>query len=149
MSLDWLISHWSSILGDFGIIAGLFFSGLGFWTEARVRRAHTVVEITKQHRELWMHFDEHPELAGLFDSKSDMAARQLTSQEAHFVSFLLNHLRGTFYARSARTYIQPECLREDIRDFFSYPAPRAAWKKVKRYHDAKFVAFVEENLMGT
>lgn len=139
----WLIEHWSGVLGDIGIVAGLFFSGLGFWTEARVRRAQTAMEVTKHHRELWMYFDEHPELQALFDEERDMVARPLTGTEAHFVSFLLNHIRATFYDRKAGIYVQPECFEMDVRDVFSLPAFRVAWLRTKKYHDAKFVAFVE------
>lgn len=141
--LPWLAEHWSAILGDTGIIAGLFFSGLGFWTETRVRRAQTAMEITKHHRELWMYYDDHPEIHALFDEDRDMAARPLTGKEAHFVSFLLNHIRATFYDRNAGIYVQPECLDLDIRVTFSCPAPRLAWEQTKKYHDAKFVAFID------
>jgi hypothetical protein len=109
----------------------------------RVRRAQTAMEITKHHREIWMYYDEHPEIHTLFDRDRDMIARPLTGQEAHFVTFLLNHIRVTFYDRNAGIYVQPQALNLDIRMTFSYPGPRDVWRRVKKYHDAKFVAFID------
>lgn len=140
---SWLIDHWSGLLSDIGIIAGLLFSGLGFWNDVRVRRAQTSMDIYKLHRDLWMYFDDHAELHGLFDEERDMAVRPLTAKEAHFVSFLLNHIRATFYDRKAGIYAQPECFEKDVREVFSYPAFRFAWSKAKKYHDAKFVALID------
>lgn len=116
--------------------------------EARVRRAETIVEITKQHRELWNYHDDHPELSALLEKDRDMTAVPLTEREGRFVNSLLLHLRGTFYGRKAGIYPQPECLRDDIRGFFSLPAPRAAWTTLRRTHDAKFVAFVDRAFEG-
>lgn len=93
-----------------------------------------------------MYFDQHPELAPLFDAKRDIAVRPLADEEVHFVNFLLNHLRATFYARSGGIFIQPECLSDDVRSFLSFPAPKAAWDMLKKSHEPKFVAFVESNL---
>jgi hypothetical protein len=143
--VPWIIQHWPGIIENAGVIGGLLFTGLAFRIDARVRRAETLIEINKQHRELWMHFDERPKLAGLFDPKRDLSARPLLDDEVRFVNFLLNHLRATFYARSAGIYVQPERLADDIRGLFSLPAPRAAWDKLKQSHDRKFVAFVEGN----
>lgn len=138
--------HWSSILSDVGIIAGLFFSGLGFWRDARVRRAQTLLEITKLHRELWSRFDERPELAGLFDKSRDLVARPMTSEEVRFANFLFLHIRAAYHAEKAKIYSQPDRLKEDLREIFSYPGPRSAWAKLRPFHDRDFVAFLEKNL---
>jgi len=141
----WLTAHWAELTESAGIVGGLLFSGFGFLREARARRAETLVEITKQHRELWNYFDDRRDLSPLFDDKREMAMSPLTTSEIRFVNSLVLHLRATFYARKAGIYVQPECLSEDIRGFFSYPAPRAAWEKLRRTHDGKFVVFVERS----
>ena len=146
MSWDWLTAHWSGILGDTGIIAGLLFSGVGFWRDAKVRRAQTLIEITKLHRELWTHYEARPELAGLFDKARDLVARPLTSEEVRFANFLFLHIRGTYHAGKAGIYVQPEKVREDINAIFSYPAPRIAWNRLRRFHDRDFVEFMENRL---
>jgi hypothetical protein len=142
---NWIAGHWQEIIESTGIIGGLFFNGLSLRIDARVRRAGTIVEITKQHRELWAYFEERPNLSPLFDRKRDLTVHPLADDEVHFVNLVLNHLRATFYAATAHIFIQPECLSEDIRDFLSYPGPLAAWKRLRPMHDQKFVAFIERN----
>ncbi len=139
----WGATHWEAFLGAAGIIGGLFFSGLGYWTDARARRAQTVVEITKLHRELWMEFIDREELASLFDQTRNMTARPLTPNESRFANMLFLHIRATFYAERARIYVRPEHLREDIQEIFSHPAPLAAWKDMRHLHDRDFIAFIE------
>lgn len=147
-AMQWLIGHWSGFIESTGIVAGLVFTGISLRIDARVRRAETVIEITKQHRELWQHFHERSSLAGLFDRKRDLEKVPLTAEEIHFINSLLNHLRATFYARVANIFVQPECLSEDIREFLSYPAAKAAWEAQKKSHEPKFVAFVDQNAAG-
>ncbi len=142
----WTIERWKEIFEIGGTLAALLFTGVALHIDARVRRAQTIIEITKQHRELWVHFYDRPGLAGLLDKKRDMAAHPLADEEVHFVNFLLNHLRATFYARIAGIFVQPECLKDDIGEFFSFPATRAAWERQKGSHEPKFVAFVEANM---
>lgn len=139
----WLLGHWSAVLGNIGIVAGLVFSGFGFWRDARVRRAQTLIEITKLHRELWMFYAEHPEFAGLFDANRDMVACPLTDMEVRFANFLFLHLHGTYRAEKVGSYKQPTRLREDLREIFSHPATAAAWTKMRHLHDSDFVAYIE------
>lgn len=143
LSLSWDIHRWKEILEVGGTAAAILFTGLALRVDARVRRAETLIELNKQHRELWMAFLEKPSLAGLMDAKRDMSAHPLTDEEVRFTNFLVNHLRVTFYADKAGVYIQPQKLGKDIREFFALPAAASAWEKVKASYDDKFVAFVE------
>jgi hypothetical protein len=146
---DWLVVH-KDIIDATGILGGLFFGGLGTFfagivllIDARVRRAETLIEITKQHRELWMYFDEHAGLAQLFDKKRDMRPHPLADEEVRFANFLFLHLRASYGAKRARIHVLPEHAEDDWRDIFTYPAIVAAWENVKHLHDRKFVALVE------
>lgn len=141
--MDWIASHFSEVLGDVGIIGSLVFAGFGYWTDARVRRGETLLEITKQHRDLWMYYDEHPELTGLFDPQRDMRTHPLSDEEARFANFLFLHLRASYGAKRARIHILPEHVAEDWRAIFSNPAIRVAWDRMKNLHDRQFVAVVE------
>lgn len=143
----WL-REYSDVLQSIGIIGGLVFSGLGLRKDAQARRAETLIEVTRQHRELWTHYENTPELADLFDQERDLKSKALTEREARFVDFVANHIRATFYARAAGIYVQPQRLKEDVRSLFSYPAVRAAWQISKQYHDDKFVAFIEKALVA-
>ncbi|HVT27124.1 MAG TPA: hypothetical protein VHE81_03815 [Lacipirellulaceae bacterium] len=143
---SWGIERWRGLFEIVGPIAALFFTALALHIDARVRRAETIIEITKQHRELWMYFYERPSLSRLLDKDRDLTVHPLADEEVHFVNFLVNHLRASFYARIAGIFAQPECVSEDIRSFFAHPAARAAWEVQKRSHEPKFVAFIEANM---
>jgi hypothetical protein len=45
MSWDWLTPQLSAALGDLGIVAGLFYTGFGFWRDARIRRAEIIAHV--------------------------------------------------------------------------------------------------------
>lgn len=143
---SWNIERWRSIFETVGSLAAICFTALALVVDVLVRKAQTNIELTKQHREIWDYYYEHPELHGLAVSKRDLADKPLSGHETYFVTKVLNHLRSTYYARKAWIFTQPECLQEDINSFFSLPAPLAAWQHVKKYHDTKFVAFVERNM---
>jgi len=147
--INWLIAR-KDVIDVAGILGGLlfgglgtFFAGLAFFTDARVRRAQTLIEITKQHRELWMYFDEHPKLARLFDKNRDMAVHPLADEEVRFANFLFLHLRATYGAKRASIHVLPDEMDDDWRLIFSYPAIIAAWERVKPFHDRRIVALVE------
>jgi hypothetical protein len=142
--IGWFATHWSAILGDIGIIAGLLFSGLGFWRDVRVRRAETLLEITKQHRELWNYYGEHPELHGLFDPKRVMERQPLTTGELRFANSLFLHLCANYGARQAGIHVMPDHVADDWREIFGHLAMAEAWLRMRHLHDRKFAKVVEE-----
>lgn len=144
----WSIERWREIFELVGTPAALLFTGLALRIDARVRRAQTLLEITKQHRDLWSQFDERPELAGLFARERDMGARPLTDKEARFANFLFLHLRAAHGAHRGRIYAMPEHVAEDWREIFQAPAVVAAWERIKHLHDRRFVALVERYRSG-
>lgn len=142
--LQWITEHWDKILQNVGIVSGLLVASITFHIDAKVRRAETLFKMNEHHRELWMHFYSHPELAGILDEKRDVVTRPPTSEEVHFVNFLFLHLRSSFYARKAGIYsVQPDRLREDVRALFRFPVPRFVWDELRPGQDEKFASFVE------
>ena len=142
--LGWVAENWS--LERVGIVVSLFYAGLGSSRAARAIRAEMNFKITEQHHKIWSEIRTSPEWLTLKDRTRDLAAHPLTDEEVLCVNFLINHLRSTFYAHRAGIYVQPAALKEDISDFLSYPAIRAAWDELKSNHDLKFVRFVQRNL---
>lgn len=140
---SWNIDRWKELFEIVGTPCALLFTGLALRIDARVRRAETLMEITKQHRELWIYYDEHPSLARLFDKDRDMAVHPLTDAEARFANFLFLHLRASYGAKTARIHVLPEHVDDDWREIFRHPAVRVAWDRVKHLHDRRFVSLVE------
>ncbi len=146
---EWLVAQKDTIEVA-GILCGMLFGGMGTFfagivllIDRRDRRAETLIEITKQHRELWMYYDEHPSLAGLFDKDRDMRAHPLADEEVRFANFLFLHFRATYYAKRASIHVLPDEVEDDWRAIFSHPGIAAAWEKVKHLHDHRIVALVE------
>ncbi len=137
--IEWLAAHWDGIT----IGGGLIYTGASLWAHVRARRADTAIEVNKQHRELWIYYEERPELHGLKDMARDMAANPLAPEERRFAGFLFNHLAVTVRASRAGVLAQPERLREDIRALLAYPALGYAWRDAAKFHDRRFAAFVE------
>lgn len=140
---SWTIERWKEVFEVGGTIAALLFTGVALHIDARTRRAQTLMEVTKQHRELWMYYDEHPGLARLFEKQRDMAVHPLTDEEARFANFLFLHFRASYGAKTARIHSLPEHVADDWREIFTHPAIRVAWEKVRHLHDRKFVVLVE------
>jgi hypothetical protein len=140
---SWNIERWKGMLEVGGTIGALLFTGIALHIDARARRAQTLIEITKQHRELWIYFDERPELARLFDEKRNLVTEPLTDTEIRFANFLFLHLRASYGAKRAGIHVLPDHVEDDWREIFTHPAVGAAWEKMKHLHDCKFVALVE------
>ncbi len=123
------MDRWRELFEISGPIGALLFTGIALRIDSRVRRPQTLIEIIKQHRELWVYFDEHPKLAGLFDTNRDMSAHPLTDEEVRFANFLFLHLRASYGAKKPIIHVLPEHVDEDWRGIFTHPAVGAAWHR--------------------
>lgn len=139
---SWLVGH-SELIATVGVIAALLFTGNQQRVDTRVRRAETRLEITAQHRDLWTYLRGDSRYAGMFDKSRNLQTNPVSDDEVFGVNLVLLHLRASLAARSAGIFTEPECLKEDMREFLTYPVRAAAWEQLKRYQDAKFVRFVE------
>lgn len=143
---SWLLAHGSDILGDLGIIAGLLFSGLGFWNDRRARRAQTVIDFTKSHRDLWSLVKARPAGATIEATSRDLVTVPRTDEETETVNLVVLHLHSAYRAGKAGIYDLPENLTEEIREYFSLPVVRDAWDELRKAHDRDFVRFIDRAL---
>ena len=138
---------WDSVsLTDLATIIGLFFGGFGLFLNAIERRSSNLIEITKQHRELWTWIRSDPKSKRLFDAQADVENQKVTEDERWAVNLVILHLFANYRAAKAGFYKLPERIGLDIRTFFSRPVPNAAWNSSKQFHDTAFVRFVEGEL---
>jgi hypothetical protein len=129
-----------------GIISGLFFTGLSYWSNAKTQRVANLLDITKQHRDLWTNLFSNPELERVLNPSADVEKQPMTAAEELFVNLVVTHLATAHRTGHAQLVATPEKLREDIASFFSMPIPHAAWKNLKNFQDVSFIAFIEEHL---
>ena len=140
---NWLGQHALQIIEKGGIITGLFFTGFALRADLRSRHADILMRLTENHRSLWIYHDEHSGLKRIFQTKVDLTAAPVTAQESRFIQYFINHVVVTFRARKLGLYTSPEQLETDLREFFSYPIPHAAWEKLRRYQDRDFAEFIQ------
>jgi hypothetical protein len=76
----------------------------------------------------------------------DLNKEPISDEEWLFVKMLILHLDTVRRAIKARMFVKIEGLREDVRDLFALPIPKAVWEKIKPFQDKDFVAFIEDCL---
>lgn len=142
----WFFDQGGQLIESVGIIVSLCFAGIAFLADARTRKADILIRITEGHRNIWSYFDQNPELVRIFKTDVDLNTNPPTTKELRFVQFVINHLIITFKTKKLRIYDQPEGLEQDIQGFFSLPIPREVWKRVRRFQDSDFIAFMESSI---
>jgi len=143
--LAWVGDNWFNVIQSGGIIAGLLVSAAALRLDANARRVGNLLDVTKNHREIWTYLYARPELSRVLDASADLKRVPITAEEELFVNLLVLHLNSAYQATKRGVYVKPEGLRKDIQTFFSLPIPRAVWEKAKLLQDEDFVRFVESN----
>lgn len=136
------MSAWFPIVQTAGIIGGLVFSGLALRTATRSSRTANLIQITAAHRDIWRHYEEHPELAQLFDDTR--SGSDASEAERLFVSQLILHLAATYEAARSGALVPLEGLALDVRHVFRLPVPFSIWQELRPYQNRAFVKFVDD-----
>jgi hypothetical protein len=141
--LLWIGKTWFDLVQSLGIIAGLLFTSATFRRDARERRVANLIEITKQHREIWAELFRQPGLARVLDIEVDLVQAPVTREEEVFIRLLILHLNSVYEAMKNGVFMKPDGLRKDIRRFFTRPVARTVWERMRPLQDIQFVRFVE------
>jgi hypothetical protein len=140
---NWLAEHWFDLIQTLGVVGGLLFTSHALRRDEKARRVSNLIELTRQHRELWMRLLEQSELFRILHPDANLLKKPMTEKEERFVRFLILHLNAFYQAIKADFLDQPAGLRADIKTFFALPIPQAVWKGMKPFCDGDFVEFVE------
>ena len=141
--LNWSAEHWVELFQTYGIIVGNIFTIAALVLDRRTRRITNLIEINKDHREIWSELYKRPELIRISEIDVDLSTSPIKPEENLFISLLILHLNCAYQAMKNDLYTEPEGMREDIRQFFSRPMAIAVWDKLKVFQDKDFVKFVE------
>jgi hypothetical protein len=141
--LHWVDGNWFTLLQSLGIAGGLLFTAASHRLDAKARRTANLIEITKEHREIWTELYSRPELARISDASVDLEATPITSEEELFIGLLIFHLNSAYHAMRNGLYMKPDGLEKDVAQFFSRPIPRAIWERVRTFQDAELIRFVD------
>lgn len=142
----WLRSNCLQLVECIGIIASLLITGYTLHISSQTTRINNLLLITQYHRELWSTLFTKPELQRVLDPSPDLAANGITEDERLFTLLLILHLSASFEASRAGELIPLDGLRNDMKDFFRLPIPRAVWERQRPYQNNAFVAFVESTI---
>jgi hypothetical protein len=143
---QWIGEHWFDLIQSVGIIASLLFSAYTTRKDERARRIGNLIAVNDEYRHIWREFYGQPRLSRVLKHDVDLNKEPISDEEWLFVKMLILHLDTVRRAIKARMFVKIEGLREDVRDLFALPIPKAVWEKIKPFQDKDFVAFIEDCL---
>lgn len=140
--LRWLEGNWFQALQATGIAAGLLFSGLSFRQNIRMNRAQTLINLTAQHRSIWMKAFDLPELRQVLDP-TPLKRKKVTAQEQLFVDMIIHHVTTMLDASRRKMIRMDPGMAIDLKEFFSLPIPRKVWEDAKRFRDPRVLKYID------
>ena len=146
--LHWGIEHWSELLQNISIVAGLLFTAFSLRSETKARRTDNLMTITKHHREIWSELYQRPGLARVIEPQVNLEHAPLTREERLFLRFLILHINSVHRARKYGVLPELEGFERDVGALLSLPLPKQVWEEMKSLQNESFVRFVEACLAG-
>jgi hypothetical protein len=140
----WVTEHAFNLLEAAGIIGSLVFTSVSLRAETKTRKVSNLLTLTANHREIWREFFDRPELARVLDASLDAKRITITPEELEFVNLVIIHTSTMYEALKGKLVVKQEGLPRDVGVFLSLPIPNAVWNKMKQFHNADFVRFVEK-----
>jgi len=139
----WLGQNWFVLLQTVGIVASLLFTAIAFRQDILERQLLNLLHITDRHRDIWRELYQKPDLWRVVDPAANPRRRPVTDREELFVTLIILHLVTVHRAIKQGLVSRLGGVRQDIRDFFTLPLPKAVWQKISPLHEPDFVRFVE------
>lgn len=124
-------------------------SGTELFTRRRERIYQSITNriiFTQRHSELWRRHASNPDLHRVKRENVDLSITPVTLKENQFVTEVINHFSDCFEAHTRGVFNMPEAISFDIKTFFALPIPEVVWSTNQKFHDRKFIAFVERHL---
>lgn len=133
---------WFTLVQTTGIIASFLFTAY----ELRRTRVSTItaneIRLIELHRDLWRMTIDEPSLMRPFAHDLKPEELTLSMSENRFVNLLFLHISGAFRLSEAGEVRRTGDFRGDLKQLLSRPAIRTFWEENQRFHDERFVAFV-------
>src|SRR5258708_34623885 len=95
--MGWMAGNWLPFLQGIGIVGGLLFTAVSFRHNTRVHRAQTLINITQQHRAIWLKAFDVPRLRRVL-SVTPIQGRAISFEERLFVNLIVLHLSSALFA---------------------------------------------------
>ena len=102
-----IADNWFALFQTIGILAGLAFTSRALRMDARTRKAQMLVEITEQHRSIWLQMLQHPSLKRILRENADLSGKPPTVEETLFVNLILLHFASVMNAVRQKAMPEP------------------------------------------
>jgi hypothetical protein len=140
---SWFAANWFSLFQTLAIVGALFFNAYSLLLNSRIRKVDTLINITQQHRAIWLKFLESPGLKRINKASLDLTKHPVNDEEMIFVNLIILHLATVLIAVSKGILPKPAGLDVDVADLFSLPIPHAVWNQTKTFRDPETIRYVE------
>ena len=112
-------------------------------TNAKSRRVQLLINLTEQHRSLWLRPFENPGLHRILEEKVNLEKNPPTLEEKIFLNLVFLHLSTVVQAFREETIEKPDGIEADLRELLKLPLPQYVWMKSRQYRDHEINDFVE------
>jgi hypothetical protein len=147
--IHWLhyLDAYEGYIATIGVIVSLLFTAHTVRSETKTRRISNLLQITSNHREIWLEYLTNPKLSRIKNVAPDVIKQPITDAERIFINEIILHVNSVFYTNRIHLVTEyDESLRRDIADFFKLPIPKSVWHTNKQFQNAAFVDFMESIL---
>ena len=143
---DFLKEYWFELIQSIAIFFTLIVSLYTIKTNTKTIQAHTILEITISHRDLWGHIYSNKKHGRVLSEKPNLKMKPPTEDEILFANMLLLHIQVSYLNISSKSVKKVQGFVEDIKEVLSFPIPNMVWNQNKFFYDKKFVKYVEKNI---
>lgn len=140
---NWLATNWFPLIESAGIMASLLLSAMAFRTSSKVRQTEVTLALAGAHREIWRMLQADDSLSRILDPKADIEKTPPTPGEEGFVLSVMHHLSAGVQAIQEGSISLPVGFEADIREFFSFPVPKAVAAAALPYQSPAFQRFLK------
>jgi len=144
--LSWITDNWKDVVTVLGSLVGGWIAVAAFQRNRERDIKEDQNALSKAHENLWSNVRDKPELRRVLLTEVDLGKKPLTTQEEVFLNLVFVHFERGWEAAKTNKILTMEAYTADVRGFFALPLPRAAWEKIKKTHNPKFVRFVDKAL---
>jgi hypothetical protein len=143
---SWVDGNWFNVIQTVGIIGSLWLATGAANRDARAKEIENLLSLSEHHRDLWKEVPQQKDLERVLQADANVLLTPATVVETEFLNLVIVHFQTGWWIARAGGMTTLKELKSDIRDFFTFPLPRAVWEKTKGVRNIHFVRFVERAL---
>lgn len=150
--IDYLHSHNVSLVKDVLIpsvgidkiltLVGLYYVIKTFKYSNKLAKVNFITQLTQNHRDIWARISADKLQERITNVNGD--PNTLTRAEKTHILNVILHIKTSYEAHIAHVKKLNAEEIHDIGSFLNYPLANRTWNEVKRWHEKRFVKFIEK-----